>query len=110
MTDSRDAKSVIDDILEKLVANYAPEKVILFGSHAYGQPGSDSDIDLLIVKDTNEQFFDRCFAVRRSVRDPRRTIPLEVIVLTPQEVAKRLAIGDQFIEEIVERGRVLYAA
>ena len=75
MTDSRDAKSVIDDILEKLVANYAPEKVILFGSHAYGQPGSDSDIDLLIVKDTNEQFFDRCFAVRRNVRDPSAQYP-----------------------------------
>ena len=110
MADSRDAKSVIDDILKKLVDNYAPEKVILFGSHAYGQPGPDSDIDLLIIKDTNERFFDRCFAVLRSVRDPRRTIPLEVIVLTPQEVAKRLAIGDQFIEGIVERGRVLYAA
>ena len=45
---------VIPDILEKIVAGYAPQKVILFGSYAYGEPDEDSDIDLLIIKDTNE--------------------------------------------------------
>jgi hypothetical protein len=45
---------IIPDILEKIVAGYAPRKVILFGSYAYGEPDEDSDIDLLIIKDTNE--------------------------------------------------------
>lgn len=45
---------IIQDILEKIIAGYAPQKVILFGSYAYGEPDEDSDIDLLIIKDTNE--------------------------------------------------------
>ena len=102
--------TIIEGVLDKLVAEYAPEKVVLFGSYAYGNPGPDSDIDLLIIKQTSERFFDRCFAVRRVLSDPKRKVPLEVLVLTPQEVSKRLDIGDQFIAQILEKGRVLYAA
>ncbi|MFQ5615694.1 MAG: nucleotidyltransferase domain-containing protein [Anaerolineales bacterium] len=85
-------------------------KLILFGSYAYGKPKADSDIDLLIVKETSERFIDRWVAVRRLLSDSKRMIPLETLVLTPQEVSTRLAIGDQFLAEIVEKGKVLYAA
>ena len=104
------AEVAIRNILDKLIPGYKPEKVILFGSYAYGHPGPDSDIDLLIIKETSERFFDRCFAVRQLITDPKRKTPLEIMVLTPQELADRLSIGDQFIEEIVEKGRTLYAA
>ena len=100
----------IQDILKKLLVGYKPQKVILFGSYAYGSPQRDSDIDLLVIKETNERFIDRWVTVRRLLSDPERTRPLEVIVLTPQELSERLEIGDQFLQEIVDRGEVLYAA
>jgi predicted nucleotidyltransferase len=100
---------VIQDILEKLLADYAPQKVILFGSYAYGNPRPDSDLDLLIIKETSERFIDRWVTVRRILSDPKRTFPLETLVLTPKEVSKRLAVGDQFVAGILEKGKVLYA-
>lgn len=104
-----EARKVIQDIVRKLVAGYAPQKVILFGSYARGTPRPGSDIDLLIVKETSERFIDRWVTVRRLLSDPQRLIPLETIVLTPQELAHRLEVGDQFIAEILEEGEVLYA-
>jgi len=110
MVGSQQARDVIQQIVEKLVSEYAPQKVILFGSYAYGDPTPDSDIDLLIIKETPERFIDRWVTVRRILSDPKRMVPLETLVLTPQEVSRRLAIGDQFLAEIMEKGEVLYAA
>jgi len=102
--------SMIEDIVKKLAAEYAPQRVILFGSRASGTAGPDSDIDLLIIKETAERFIDRWVTVRRILSDAKRTVPLETIVLTPKEVSDRLDMGDQFIAEIIEKGKVLYAA
>ena len=110
MVSSQQARDVIQQIVEKLVSGYAPQKVILFGSYAYGDPTPDSDIDLLIIKETTERFIDRWVAVRRILSDPKRMVPLETLVLTPKEVSRRLAIGDQFLAEIMEKGEVLHAA
>ena len=107
---SNEVREVIQGIVDKLLAGYAPQKVILFGSYAYGSPRPDSDIDLLIIKKTGERFIDRWVTVRRLLSDPGRTVPLETLVLTPQEVSNRLAVGDQFLAEILEKGEVLYAA
>lgn len=109
MVDVKEINTIIQNILDKLLADYAPQKVILFGSYAYGHPDPDSDIDLLIIKNTDEQrFIDRWVTVHRILSDPTRTIGLDTIVLTPQEVTDRQAVGDQFIEQILEKGRVLY--
>jgi len=110
MTRTEQEQEVIQRILNKLLIDYEPQKVILFGSYAYDHPGSDSDIDLLIIKETEERFIDRWVSVRRLLSDPRRMIPLEAIVLTPQEVSRHLANGDQFLADILEKGKVLYAA
>lgn len=103
-------KTELDKIIKQLVDSYRPEKILLFGSYAYGEPHADSDLDILIIKRTSDRFIDRLINVRRIVSDPERSIPFDPIVLTPDEVAERLAIGDQFIEEIVKKGEVLYAA
>jgi predicted nucleotidyltransferase len=108
MKDKKEVREVIDNILEKLLAEYAPQKVVLFGSYAYGTPGPDSDIDLLIIKGTPERFIDRWVTVRRILSDTHRTVPLDTLVLTPEEVSIRLAIGDQFIQQILDKGEVLY--
>ena len=97
-------------MVKKLKDNYTPKKIILFGSYAYGNPKSNSDIDLLIIKETSERFIDRWSSVRRILTDPKRTIALEALVLTPQELSERLAKGDQFLAEILKKGEVLYAA
>jgi len=103
-------KTELEKIVKRLVDVYRPEKIILFGSYAYGAPHEDSDVDLLIIKTTSQPFIDRLAQVRKILTDPTRSVPLGPIVLTPEELDARLSIGDQFIEEIVTRGEVLYAA
>jgi predicted nucleotidyltransferase len=110
MANTQEARKEIANIVGRLIAEYAPQQVILFGSYAYGNPRSDSDIDLLIIKDTAERFIDRWVTVRRILSDAKRSLPLDTLILTPQEVAHRIAVGDQFVAEILERGEVLYAA
>jgi predicted nucleotidyltransferase len=94
-------------ISERLKREYHAEKVILYGSYARGEEGEDSDIDLFIIAPTNEKFFDRLATVLRMMRDLKKGLPIEPIVLTAEEVEKRVTIGDQFIKEILERGSYL---
>lgn len=108
MNANNKARTMILEILDKIVTEYQPEKVILFGSYAYGNPDNDSDIDLLIIKNTNERPIDRWVHMCRIASDPERRIPFEPIVLTKEELQKRIEIGDQFISEILEKGEVLY--
>jgi uncharacterized protein len=103
-------QAVVQEIVRRLVAEYAPERIILFGSYAYGEPHADSDIDLLVVKDTPARFIDRQVAVLRLTTGMHKHLGLEPIVMTPAEVAQRLRIGDQFVEEMLRKGEVLYAA
>jgi len=110
MVASREIRDLIQSIVEKLVRDYAPQKIILFGSYTHGTPRPDSDIDLLIIKDTSERFIDRWVTVRRILSDPKRRVPLETLVLTPQEISNRLEVGDQFVAQILEKGEVLYGA
>lgn len=107
MQQTLDIEAVIQDMVAKLVAEYAPEKVILFGSYAYGQPRPDSDIDLLIVKDTSEPRSERRRTVRRILAETARHVPVDTLILTPQELEQRLAIGDHFIQDILKKGKAL---
>jgi len=100
----------IENIVRRIVEEYRPLKVILFGSYAYGEPTEDSDLDLLIVKETSERFIDRWVRVRELIADAERRIPVEPIVMTPDELDRRLRGGDQFVREIVSQGKLLYAA
>ncbi len=109
MIKDRKIKKLITEIVAKLKKEYEPEKIILFGSYAYGKPQEDSDIDLFIIKHTDKRRIDRFVEVKRLIYDPARRISVSPLVYTPDEVAQRLAIGDQFIEEVINRGDVLYA-
>ncbi len=95
-------------IVEVLVNKYQPDQIILFGSLAYGTPDEDSDIDLFIVKETDESPIKRRVHVRQLVADPQRRIPLSPLVLTSGELASRIALDDPFYKTILERGKVLY--
>jgi predicted nucleotidyltransferase len=101
-------RSEIQKIVDRLVSHYSPQRVILFGSYAYGTPDADSDLDLLIVKETDKRPLDRWMEVKRLLRDRRRTVAVSPLVYTPQELERRLAMNDFFIQEILEKGQVLH--
>jgi uncharacterized protein len=93
--------------IQKIVSELKPEKVILFGSYAYGTPNPHSDVDLLVIMKTRASLKDRSWAVSRLLIP--RPFPVDIIVKTPKEVEKALESGDFFIKEIMERGKVMYA-
>lgn len=101
--------TTIQEIVTHLVTDYEPMQIILFGSFARGEAHRDSDIDLLIVKETNESPLERRVHVRRLVFQPERRIPFSPLVLTPTELNQRLTMGDPFYREIMQQGKVLYA-
>ncbi len=96
----------IEQVLQRIVEGYDPDRVILFGSHTRGEALADSDVDLLIVKSTDQRPIDRRIQVERLLAD--RRLPLDILVYTPEEVRALYAAGSPFIEEVVETGRVLY--
>ena len=105
-----DIEPILKGIVKKLRAKYDPIKIVLFGSYAYGDPSGDSDIDLLILKDTDERMVDRFVTVKRIIYNPHRKIPVSPLVYTPKELEARMKMGDDFIKEVVRRGVVLYEA
>ena len=108
MKDKNQTQETIQDIVQKIVASYSPQKVILFGSYVYGKPDQNSDIDLLIIKDTKKRPIERWMEVKRLVRDRQREFSVSPLVYTNQEIKKRLAIKDFFIQEVLEKGKVVY--
>lgn len=98
--------ATLPDALRRLVAKVRPESVILFGSYAYGIPTPDSDVDLLVVWETTLPFIERHVQVGETLCP--RAFPVDLIVLTPSELAERLASGNHFFVEITRRGRVVY--
>lgn len=86
---------------------FHPRWVILFGSHAQGTATPDSDVDLLVIMPFSGKGITKSVEIRRKV-NPR--FPVDLLVRTPQAVRRRLAMGDCFIQEILNSGKVLYEA
>ncbi len=99
-------RAQIRAVVDRLVEALHPEKVILFGSYAYGKPSIDSDVDVLILVKSNERPAKRAYRAYKAIWG--KTFPTDILVRTPEELAHRLEIGDYFLREIVERGKVLY--
>ena len=92
--------------IQKIVQELNPEKIVLFGSYAYGTPNPHSDVDLLVIMKTKASLKDRSWAVSRLLLP--RPFPVDILVKTPGEVKKGLQTGDFFLKEILTRGKVLY--
>jgi predicted nucleotidyltransferase len=95
---------VIRRFARQVAERFQPEKIILFGSHAYGTPHADSDVDILVVMPARNQI-DQAIRIRREVPAP---FPMDLIVRTPANLGWRLAEGESFHTEIVTKGKVLY--
>ncbi|MBC7815877.1 MAG: nucleotidyltransferase domain-containing protein [Planctomycetaceae bacterium] len=96
--------NVIRQFTRQVAEEFQPDKIILFGSHAYGQPHNDSDVDILVVMPARNQL-DQAAKIHLATQPP---FPLHLLVRTPSNMAWRLAEGDSFLTEVVSKGKVLY--
>lgn len=97
----------IEEITRRLVVEFAPERIILFGSHAWGHPDEHSDLDLLVVVPESDQPPPRRAA--RAYRCLREIpVPLDILVKTREEVERTRQAPASLIHEVLKRGRVLY--
>ncbi len=103
----KQVRKYIKDLCEQIVRVANPEKIILFGSYAYGQPTEDSDIDLLVVMPVEGHPTYKAAEIRTKVKTP---MALDLLVRTPEFVAERIRLGDMFMRQIAEHGKVIYEA
>jgi len=96
---------VIQDAVRQIIWQFQPERIILFGSYAYGQPSQESDVDLLVVMDTSLKETEQAVRICQAID---YHFGLDLIVRTPATLARRLALGDPFLKEVVDQGKVLY--
>jgi len=96
---------VIEDAVLQIIQKFQPQRIMLFGSYAYGRPRPESDVDLLVVMDTplkeTEQAVRICQAIEYH-------FGLDLIVRTPATIDRRLALGDPFLDEVISKGKVLH--
>ncbi|MBI4652732.1 nucleotidyltransferase domain-containing protein [Candidatus Kuenenbacteria bacterium] len=98
-------KQEIEKIVNQIKIAYKPEKIILFGSFAFGQPKENSDIDLVVIKKTEKKFGARLFEVAKMIKSKLGT---DVLVYTPKEWEKGLKSQYYFFTEIKNKGKLLY--
>ncbi len=102
------SETLIQQVTEKIVRECHPHKIILFGSLAWGKPKQHSDLDLLVIMDSDVVRPDiRAMQAKRLLYDFH--CPMDLLVYTPEEVKACLQRGNLFILEILEEGRLLYA-
>lgn len=98
---------LLEQITQKLVATLNPEQIILFGSHAYGEPNEDSDIDLLIiVSDSDEPRYRRsrqAYNVLQGIG-----VPKDILVMTRAEVERKAKVSTSFVNQALQEGTLLY--
>jgi predicted nucleotidyltransferase len=97
----------IEGLAKSIGDRFPAERVILFGSYAYGTPTDDSDVDLLVVMPFTGKAAAKAAEIRAAVH---LGFPLDIIAIQPERLAERLAKEDFFLREAVEKGRLLYEA
>ncbi|MBN1670314.1 MAG: nucleotidyltransferase domain-containing protein [Kiritimatiellae bacterium] len=101
MVTKRDIRRFVTAVAKE----FSPEKVILFGSYAGGRPTEDSDVDLLVIMRHSKRNVEQALEIDRKID---RSFPLDLIVRPPQEIHRRLALRDMFVQTIVRDGKILY--
>jgi predicted nucleotidyltransferase len=95
---------VIRRFARQVAEKFQPDKIILFGSYAYGTPHQDSDVDILVIMPARNEL-DQSVRIELAIDPP---FPLDIIVRTPKNMKWRLEEGDSFLREITSKGKVLY--
>lgn len=95
----------IQEVVDSIAEQFHPDKIILFGSYAYGTPSEDSDVDLLVVLEQSEHNLKKALEISRAVQI---RFPCDLLVYDPQYLQKRYGMVDWFVRDIVDKGQVLY--
>jgi len=95
----------IESLSKRIVKEFNPERIILFGSYAYGKPGPDSDVDLLVILPFEGRNFWKSLEILNRVNP---SFPLELLARRPEDTSRRYSEGDPLIREALDRGKVLY--
>jgi predicted nucleotidyltransferase len=103
---TEEKRKKIQELAGQIAKNFQPEKIILFGSYAWGTPNPDSDVDILIIKDTDNP--------RKTAREIDgsifpRPFPIDILVYKPGQIQSRVKLGDLFAQDIINNGKILYA-
>lgn len=101
-------RSLIDRVVRRIVSEFHPERIIIFGSHARGEAGPDSDVDLLIVMPFDGSKLEKCLEIRQVLRDV--PFPLDVIVTRPEDFAWRKDVVGTIEWPATREGKVLYVS
>ena len=99
------ALSAIQDVADLIARDFHPERIILFGSYARGDPTPDSDVDLLVIHPFEGKPFWKSLEIMNRVDAP---FPLDLLARPPADTARRYAEGDPVIREALDNGKVLY--
>jgi predicted nucleotidyltransferase len=97
----------IQEVCDKIAREFHPQKIILFGSYAYGTPREDSDVDLMVVTPFEGKPVYKAIEIHSAVR-PR--FAMDLLARTPDTIQQRLEWHDFFIMDIIEKGKILYEA
>jgi predicted nucleotidyltransferase len=106
---------VTESIIQQLVARikqFDPEKIILFGSYAYGTPSYESDVDLFVVKNVKrEEIRGLRLSIRTNLRDIiyNQKVPVDLLLDNQENIDERIKLGDSIYTEIMNKGRIVYA-
>ena len=93
-------------IARHIAEKFNPEKIILFGSHAYGNPTAWSDVDLLVIMDTPNGELKAILEIAESL--PDLSFRVDILVRSRAVLEKRIKLGDWFLREVTQKGKVLY--
>jgi predicted nucleotidyltransferase len=106
----RERRAQIRRLCEVIAREFRPEKIVLFGSYAYGNPHPDSDVDWLVVMPFEGSPFRQAAVILGHIVQTVGVMPLDLLVRTAEQVEQRLHMGDSFMRGILERGKVIYEA
>ncbi len=97
--------NIVEELARKIASEFDPEKIILFGSYAYGTPKDYSDVDLLVIMPFEGSAFRKSLDIANRLDPP---FYVDFVVRSPDDAARRYREGDPLIREALNRGRVLY--
>lgn len=100
-------RSQIRQFANAVAERFKPQRIVLFGSYAYGSPTKDSDVDLLVVMPEDRRKGRKAVEIRQAIDVD---FPLDLIVRTPKDIQWRLAEGDCFLQEVLTKGETMYEA